>query len=230
MSEVKRTNIQYIQYRPTFKAHENVFDYNKNCSLPNHLDDLLSNIEKTKNYKEFWTVIEKYQNKRPGVIKVGPNMLKDGEYLIKTGIEADTEYDKTILKALADKGIKMAPQFVKSANTKEGFSVSVLRIDGAKSGELLDYNKSYRLLSDDAKKAAYNELKNLTKLGIVNLDIINKNGLKITPDNPNRIVCDNWTNLCPVESYYCENSKTGARMNVMNKIYKILFQNNNENI
>ena len=68
------------------------------------------------------------------------------------------------------------------------------------------------------------------KLGIVNLDIINKNGLKITPDNPNRIVCDNWTNLCPVESYYCENSKTGARMNVMNKIYKILFQNNNENI
>lgn len=221
MTEIKSTPLKFYTLLPSFKAH---VSEEKEQALPKDIAQLLNNVKNSGSYQEYWDFIDKHIANNPDFEKIDDETFKKGEYYIKTSTNFDSDYDKTILNALKDKGISIAPEFIDTASSKEGFSLNVLKIKGTKSGDLIDYTKGQHLLSDKEKQEVYTQLQKLTKLGIVNVDILEGNSLKITPDNPHRVIAENWRNLCPVEEYTTD-SPQKPRLIILEKIHSKLFKN-----
>ena len=219
---VNNYNTSYFKYKISQKGTSGIVQ-NDMLSLPEKLTKFLSDVEKTTDYNSYWETINRFLEENPNA-KINENKeIKFGEYIIKPSMDIDAEYDKSVLSGLKKKGISMAPEFLTCANNKEGFAVSVLKIDGTKNCNLIDYHKGYSLLTDESKQEAYKDLKKLLKLGIVNKAIFNGNALKINPDTK-KIICTNWQDLCPIEEYD-KGMQESARMNVMTKIFEKLFNN-----
>lgn len=205
---------------PSFKAR--VSD-KQDSGVSAEIQHLLDSVKEASNYEEYWNIIDRQLTQNPQFEKIGSNTYKNGEFYITTSPELDAQYDKEILTGLGKNGITLAPEFVESASSKEGFAVTVLKIKGTNSGGLIDYAKGANLLSAQAKKSAYAQLQKLTKLGIANTAILDNGALKVTPDTPHRVVADNWDNLCPVEEYLADSSEASRRV-ILEKIYQKLFK------
>ncbi|MBS4760859.1 MAG: hypothetical protein KHX03_09205 [Clostridium sp.] len=221
MTEIKSTPLKFYTLLPSFKAH---VSEEKEQMLPKDIANILENIKNADSYQKYWDIIDSELAKNPKFEKLDDETFKKGEYYIKTSTNFDSEYDKTILNALKEKGISIAPEFIETASSKEGFSLTVLKIKGTKSGDLIDYTKAQHLLSDKEKQEVYTQLQKLTKLGIVNVDILEGNSLKITPDKPHRVISESWRNLCPVEEYTTD-SLQKPRLIILEKIHSKLFKN-----
>lgn len=220
MTEIKSTPLNFYTMMPSFKANQNIQD---DKSIPAEISDVLEKIKNAKNYEEFWTIIDEKLNQNPEFEKIDDNTFKKGEFYIKASAEFEKEYTKEVLNGLKEKGINFTPEYVDSASTKEGFSVTVLKIKGTNTGDLIDYNKGKNLLSEEAKKEAYIQFQKLTKLGIANLEVLNNSNLKITPDYPHKVVVTDWSDLCPVEEYLA-GSMDNSRMTILEKIHNVIFK------
>ena len=192
--------------------------------LPEQLRKLESAIKNTRSYNDYWETLNNFvENNKNAKIQNNNGVIKFKEYIIKPESEIDLEYDKHILKGLKNKGISIAPEFVASATNREGFSIAILKCPGAANSELIDYQKGFHLLTDEAKQQVYNDMKTLLKLGIVNKSILNGNALKINPETK-KVICTDWQDLCPVDDYD-KGIFESPRINVMNQIFNKLFNN-----
>lgn len=221
MKEIKTTPLKFYTINPSFKAG---ITSEKEQPLPKDIGDILNSIKNADSYQDYWNIIDTQIAQNPAFEKIDDNTYKKDEYYIKASPEIDAEYDKMVLSGLKAKGITIAPEYIDSAVSKEGFGLTVLKIKGTKNGNLIDYNKGQHLLDKNEKKAIYSQLQKLTKIGIANIDILNGKALKITPDKPHRVVANNWSNLCQIKEY-ASASEESSRMIILKKIYDKIFQN-----
>ncbi len=182
----------------------NITNHNTvNNNVMKNIDLLFTEIEKSKSFQDFNKTINQYLKKNKEASFIDDSTIQHAEYFIKSGLELNSEYYQKIYPALKNQGIKMIPEFIKSAKTNEGFTLSLFKIKGADKGKLLDFDTGYKLLNEAEKQDAYYDTKKLLNLGIVNPEIFTKS-LKITPDDKHHIICTNWENLIPTELYLDE--------------------------
>lgn len=221
MTDIKLTPLNFYTIKPSFKSDKMSA---REQSMPKDIEDILNNVKIAKSYTDYWNIIDTQITQNPTFEKIDDNTFKKNEYYIKIAQDIDAEYDKRVLGGLRAKGITIAPEYIDSATTKEGFGLVVLKIDGTQNGHLIDYNKGFHLLEKNEKKEIYSQLQQLTKLGIANIDILNGNSLKITPDSPHRVIAVDWRNLCQIQEYISD-SENSTRMVLLKKIYNKIFPN-----
>lgn len=214
---IKLNNLNFIQYKPVFKAQDVVSNPDEKREIPKEILVLLEKVKNAESYQQYWDILQKYAA-LPDVTAISNDTLKNKSFYIKFAAGVDIDYLKTILQGLEKKQICIAPKFVASALSKEGFGIAVLKIDGTNSGELIPLSQGYHLLEQKSKKSAYSDINKIIKLGIANAKILDKSGLKITPDKPHRLVCENWQNLYPINNY----SKSEIN-EIIKKLHNIIF-------
>ena len=73
------------------------------------------------------------------------------------------------------------------------------------------------MLSDNAKKQAFQDIRRLLKSGLINEDLTNIKYLKITPDANHRIVSLDWENT--------QTLNEDERAPFLNEMHKLIFKN-----
>lgn len=214
---IKINNLNFIQYKPAFKSQDVVSNPDEKREIPKEILVLLEKVKNAESYRQYWDILQKYAAS-PDVTVISSDTIKNKSFYIKSAAEADIDYLKTILQGLEKKQIYIAPKFVGSALSKEGFGIAVLKIDGTDSGELIPMAQGYHLLEQKSKKSAYSDINKIIQLGIANAKILDKSGLKITPDRPHQLVCEDWQNLYPIKN--CSKQEINE---IINKLHNIIF-------
>ena len=212
-----------FQFNPAFKSQNSGFEQD---TMPEYIKTLLNDVKNTTGYHKFFVTIDECCEKNPQFKELEHNLYKTGEYFIRTGTVEDADYLRQLLTILKKNNVGIVPEFIASETNDDGFSVIVLKIPGTKTGDLIEYDKGYNLLESNAKKAAYKDFQTLTKLGVVNLDVLDYDCLQITPDKPNKIVTKSWSNLCTLDDYAKRENTETPGIEIVRKIYKMMFKTN----
>ncbi len=205
----------------------NVYRFNNpaNTTSENCLTKFLEKIKLTTSYEQFSRILEAYTKTDNNAKKIDTNLIKSGEYYIKSEFSRDSETTGQILKILHDKGITIIPEYVKTISNKNGYAVTVTKIKGAGKGELLDFDKYYHILTPEAKEKAMQDIELMAKLGLINPAILkDPKGLKIVPELPYRIVCEDWSDLKTTDDYLMLFNPNGSVSGVLNEANQRIFK------
>lgn len=192
----------------------------------NFLTALLRELEEKQNYSAYHKAIEDCAKKNPSMKYLGPNWYKIGDRYLKLGTRSEEEVYKSRLPMLTKEGITISPVYRDSAISKEGFSAMLLQVPGTETGDLHHFNDAYHLLTDEAKEAAYEDVRRLIEeMGFVNPSIFDPNYLSITPDSANqRIVTMNWDEFNPLLMYCTDVKYEDTKKEALKKAHSVLFQ------
>jgi hypothetical protein len=193
--------------------------------VENSLSKFLDEIMDSDSYEKFQNAIKKLLVTDKNAKYVDVNLIKSGDYFFKIDLARDSKNTGLILKALKEKGISIIPEYIKTVENKDGFGLTVMKIDGAKNGDLLSYDKNHHLLTIEAKDKAYNDIKYLMNIGIINPEIFEKpNQLKIVPGIPHKIVCENWSCLKTLDDYLLEYAPESSKEKLLEEIKRKIYK------
>lgn len=187
-----------------------------------NIEKLLDKVQNSKSYDSYIDCFEDFLRANPNAVRLNENLIKDGEFYIKSELLEDCNTSKHVLERLKQLNIDMAPEFVNSKSNNVGFGVTVMKIDGSKNGRLLKYSQNKSLISSVAKKKAYEQLVKLANMDIVNADILNHSEvLKVVNG---RIICEDWSNLCSKNNFLMTYMPEGTPFDITNKLYEIIYK------
>lgn len=187
-----------------------------------NFENLLKNIQNSKSYDAYVDCFEDYLHANPKAVRLNENLIKDGEYYIKSEFLEDSNNSKIILEHLKDLNIDMAPEFVNSTSNNMGFAATVMKIKGTDKGEILNYSQNKDSVSALSKKKAYEQLVKLANQNIVNVDILrHPEVLKISEG---RIFCEDWSNLCSKNIFLQTYIPEGNVFDILKKIHEIIYK------
>lgn len=187
-----------------------------------NFENLLKNIQNSKSYDAYVDCFEDYLHANPKAVRLNENLIKDGEYYIKSEFLEDSNNSKIILEHLKHLNIDMAPEFVNSTSNNMGFAATVMKIKGTEKGEILNFSQNKDSVSALSKKKAYEQLVKLANQNIVNVDILrHPEVLKISEG---RIFCEDWSNLCSKNIFLQTYIPEGNVFDILKKIHEIIYK------
>ncbi len=190
-------------------------------SMQKFLDEVMA----SDSYEKFQNAIQRFLATNKNATYVDTNLIRSGNYFFKMDLAKNSKNTGLILKALKEKGISIIPEYIKTVANKDGFCLTITKIDGLNGGNLLDYGKNHHLLTIEAKDRAYNDIKCLMNMGIVNPEIFRKpDGLKIVSEAPYRIVCENWSGLKTLDDYLVEYAPESSKEKLLEEIKRKIYR------
>ena len=197
------------------------FTSNSNKNLVDGLPDCLKKILKEAHndtYEQLWKRVDSCSEILDGFNRVDNSLYKYGNYFLKITVSPEIETCEYLLPRLKEKGINIAPEYVGSVVTKEGFGLLICSVDGAKNSDMLTFNQHRRLVPQSSKKRCYQDIKKLIDLNIGNYQLMCQEKLYITPDKEHNFVCFDWNDL-----YNMEQSDASAKKEILDRFYSKLF-------
>lgn len=148
--------------------------------------------------------------------KIDPITYRSGDYIIRDVLTYVGQRESQFLKELTKKGISIAPQFVDSV-TKGDYTTIVTKIDGMNGEDLIPFSQGYNLLDDAAKRRAFQDVKKLVQVNLINQAIFTRGNaaIYITPKTK-QIVIPSWKMLRPIEN--------DEKQSILNDCYNIFFK------
>lgn len=185
------------------------------------IEDLLREAETKSDYSGFLKVFNDCSKEHNELLQINNNWYKNGDMYIWVTHRENASFYKTRLPVLTEYGMTISPIYCDSTSGK-GFAAIALEIPNTTSGDLLPFNETYHLLSNQEKNKAYENILRLAELGFFNPDFLDADVLGITPDESgHRIVVMNWTKgkICPIYDYQT------AKKEICSKAYNLIFKN-----
>lgn len=184
---------------------------------------LVEDISNTTSHGEFHSVLKSYVNSNPSAEKIGANCIKNGEYYIQSGLTDDIEYLYKNLRLFQKEGCTICPNEVIMASNNNGFSVLITRFESAEDENLETYDKKNTSVPSLSKEKAYNDLTKLADMGYVNADLLH-NGKELKVVKPTqRIICDDWTDITPINDYLLDYAEDDSRQDVLRNLREIIY-------
>ena len=205
------------------KSQGVIFPMQKN---PIVVNTFLKRLQDSKTFDEFYKIWNNYHKSSPNAEFLDPNFIKDKGFYLKANLPAEAENLEYTLKNFKKKGFTISPEFVRTINTDSGLSVTLMHLPRCEQGKMLDFKQNYNLLSQIAKEKAYKDFRQLNDMEIVNLDVMLDSGaLKITPQFPHQIVCEDWSSVVPLNEYRMNYEPQSSSFEVLHKYYNKIFKN-----
>ena len=171
-------------------------------------------ISEAKDYDSFYDIFDNLEKQQVGKF-VEATIFKIKDMYIYLEFDKDADYYKNLFTKLNDANISLAPQYLKSINSKSGFSATITKIAGTDTENLRNFYKSYDTLTKQNKESAYTDIQKLLKLGLMNNKVLSRNAFEVTANG--RIVIPNWDGVAHI-------STNQDKMNVLNVARETLFQ------
>ena len=164
----------------------------------NHIKKYENLIKGANDYDSFYRVFNDLSEQKIGSF-VNDTTYKINDIYIFLGLKNDADYYKELLTKLNNEKISFAPKYISSVKSKSGFSATFTQIKGTDNANLKDFNKVYSCVPIQKKEKAYNDIKKLLKMGIMNNRIILHNAFEVIPNSYDIVISD-WDSVFYIPS------------------------------
>lgn len=214
-----------IEYDKNFKLNRPYFRSSINSKdTLSGIQKLLKKISNSVSYDQYQECLDNYVKSNNSAIYLNDNLIKDKEYYLKSEFLSDSLNTGYILKKIQNKGLTVSPEYVDTVSNNIGFAVTLLKIPEASNAPLLKFVENKNLVTKEAKQKCYKDLINLLNMDIVHLDILrHPEVLKIVPNSKERIVCEDWSNLCTRNEYLMNFAPDDTYFDIVKKLHNIIF-------
>ena len=174
---------------------------------------LLASLKDAENHNDIESFLASAVNNHH-IRQIGTLLYQSDDYIYADLLKFYAEPQAKSLKRLSEKKLGIVPKFVDLIE-KGNYSVLVTQIEGLNGKDLIPFSKGYNLLSEEAKKSAYQDVQKLLAIGLINQDMLRgTNAFYINPETK-EVVVPFWDKLRPING--------NEAPEILNTLYKTIF-------